>query len=161
MKKLIKFLLSISIGVLYGLFFAQRSGKQLRRKLATSKNPMMDLFQELKSVDMEMLGMVKEWAQNSEDLRRVMDSGKEQFDALVKGVKELGDDATDMAQKELKKLEKYAKDAADELGKTAAKKVSTAKKAVTKKAKTVQKAATKKAAAVKKTAAKKVSKLKK
>ncbi|MCF7830451.1 YtxH domain-containing protein [Candidatus Gracilibacteria bacterium] len=136
MKGLLRFLFSITIGLFYGLLFAQKPGQKLRSELKKSKSPAKDLFKELKSVDREAIGSISDWAKNSEELQKVLESGKEQFDVFVEKVKELGKDAVEVAEKELEEMSVNAKKAAIKLKKQAVKKGATMKKTTTKRIKT-------------------------
>jgi gas vesicle protein len=119
MRGLIKFILSATVGLAYGLLFAQKSGKKFRSELAKSKNKGETLVKELQKIDEEARGSISEWAKNSEDLQRVMETGKEQFDVFVEKVKDLGDDVAEVAEQELETIAKNAKNAANELKKKA------------------------------------------
>jgi len=156
MKGFFRFLFSITIGLAYGLFFAQKSGKNLRTELKKSKSPATDFLKELKSVDKEALDSFSNWAKNSEELQKVLESGKEQFDAFVEKVKELGTEAVGVAEKELEEMSVNAKKAAITLKKQAIKKGTIAKKTATK----LKKQAIKKGTTMKKTATKKVKSFK-
>lgn len=164
----IKFLFSISIGLIYGLLFAQKSGKSLRAELKRSKNPTMTFLKELWDVDKAALDKAIDLANKSETLQEVIGKGTDQFDAFVGQAKVLGEDAMERAKEELELLADHAQVAADELkdagigfSQTAKSKVSDAKKEATKQMKKVKKEVTKKAKVVKKDAEKKVTKAKK
>lgn len=60
MKKLLSLLFGLSAGYVAGIFFAQKSGKELRKELKKSKTPLEDLFNELKKADKEFLDFSKE-----------------------------------------------------------------------------------------------------
>ncbi len=156
MKGLLRFLFSITIGLVYGLFFAQKPGKNLRTELKKSKSPATDLFKELKSVDKEALSSFSDWAKDSEELQKVLESGKEQFDVFVDKVKELGKDAAEVAGKELEEMSVNVKKAAVKLKSQAVKEGTKVKKTATK----LKKKAIKKGTTMKKTATKKVKSFK-
>ena len=61
MKKVLGFLFSASLGALYGIFFAQKSGTELRKNLKKSKSPTKDLMKELKEVAYESAKRQKRW----------------------------------------------------------------------------------------------------
>ena len=151
-------MLSATVGLAYGLLFAQKSGKKFRSELSKSKNKGETLLKELQKIDEEARGSISDWAQNSEDLQRVMETGKEQFDVFVEKVKDLGEDAAEVAEKELESMAKNAKDAADKLkrkAKTEGKKVM---KKVEKKTAVVKKKAVKPAKKAVKKVVKKIKK---
>jgi len=101
--QLFTLIFTVTLGAVYALLFAKKPGKKLRSELSKSKNPLKDLFGELVDIDKEALKSAKEYVENSEDLQNVMKGGKEQFDAFVKGMKEMGGDAAKTAEIELKK----------------------------------------------------------
>lgn len=153
---LLKFFFSITIGAIYGVLFARKSGKELRKEIRDSDTPVLTFFKELVSVDTGMLKEMTQWAKESEMLQDVMQKGTDQFDALVKQAKTLGTDASDRAREELEKLADNARGAAESLAKDAKKQVKTVKKDAVKKVKKVKKDAVKKVSKAKKTATKKV-----
>ncbi len=117
MKGFFKFLFSATIGLAYGLLFAQKSGKKFREELRTSSHPGKMLLGELKKIDHEARGTVADWAKNSKELQEVLETGKHQFDIFVEKVSVLGHDAAEVAEKELESLSHNAKKAAEELKK--------------------------------------------
>ena len=137
--KLLKFLFSATIGLLYGMLFAQKSGKKFRSELGKSEHPGELLLKELGKIASESGETATEWAKNSEELQKVLETGKDQFDALVEGVKGLGEGASEAAQEELEKLAENAKDAAKKLKKTAGKKATRFKNKLQKEVKTIAK----------------------
>jgi len=146
-------MLSATVGLAYGLLFAQKSGKKFRTELSKSVNKGETLLKEIQKIDEEARGSISEWAKNSEDLQRVMETGKEQFDVFVEKVKDLGEDVAEVAEQELETMAKNAKDAATELKKKAKKEGGNVVKKVVKKVQI--KMPTKKTVAKKKTAPKK------
>ncbi|MCF7812321.1 hypothetical protein K9M59_01835 [Candidatus Gracilibacteria bacterium] len=135
MKGFLKFLASATVGLFYGLLFAQKPGKKLRSELQKSDNPAKILFHELKNVDIDARDSFVKWAKNSEELQEVIQSGREQFDSLVKAVKSLGDEAVEAAEKELEKVSENAQKAAKELRQEMQKKGAAFKKKASTKAK--------------------------
>ena len=138
-------------------------------ELANSKNKGETLLNELQKIDKEARGSIAEWAKNSEELQKVLETGKEQFDVFVEKVKDLGEDVTEVAGKELETMAENAKTAANQLKKKAqsegrkvlknmVEKVQTSKPAPKKKAKKV---APKKTTKPTKKVVKKVAKSKK
>jgi gas vesicle protein len=123
MKSILRFLFAVTLGVLYGLFFAQKTGEKLRTDLKKSTHPCQDLFNELKSVDMEALGFVKDWAHNSDDIQKMVTVGKEQLNTVVKKANDVGGEAKQKALHALEELSKNAHEAAKELKEKATKKV--------------------------------------
>lgn len=115
MKSILRFLFAVTLGVLYGLFFAQKTGKKLRSDLKKSTQPCHDLFHELKSVDMEALGFVKDWAHNSDDVQKMVTVGKEQLNTVVQKANDVGGEAKQKALHALEELSKNAHEAAKEL----------------------------------------------
>jgi len=133
--KLLGAIFTFQLGAVVAMLFAQKTGKTLRKDLNKSDNPFKTLLEEGLKIDKEILGNVKDWAENSEGMKE-----------LVGQLDEMKDQAT-AATDDLKKTAK----------KTVKKKTATAKKAVKAKAKTVKKAA-KKTAVAKAKAVKKVAK---
>lgn len=157
MRGILKLFFGIMIGGIYGMLFAQKPGKKLRAEMAKSDNPLKTLFDEGVKVDLEARDTLVEWAKNSEDLQKVMETGKDQFNAVVDGAKEMSDEARAQAQKKMKEVAANATKAANDLKKTATKKSTTAKKTATKKVKAAKKTVTKKATTAKKTVTKKAN----
>ena len=112
-------MLSATVGLAYGLLFAQKSGKKFRAELANSEKKGEMLLKELKKIDEDARGSISDWAKNSEDLQRVLETGKEQFDVFVEKVKDLGEDVAEVAEQELETMAKNAKTAANQLKKSA------------------------------------------
>jgi gas vesicle protein len=160
MRGLLKILVSATVGLAYGLLFAQKSGKKFRTELSHSKNKGETLINELQKIDQEARGSIAEWARNSEDLQNVLATGKEQFDVFVEKVKDLGEDVAEVAEQELETMAKNAKTAADQLKKKATKEGKKVIKKVQKKSATVKKKAVKKTKKVVKKVTKKVAKKK-
>lgn len=115
MKHVLRFLFAMTIGVFYGLFFAQKSGKKLRSELAKSDTPYQKLFQELKAVDIEAYEYVRDWAHHSDDIQHVLDYGKDHFDHVVEKVNTLSGEAKEQAQKALEDFSKKAQEAAKKI----------------------------------------------
>ena len=115
MKGLTKLIGGVVIGATYGLLFAQKPGKKLRSELAKSDNPLKTLFNEGIKADKEARDAAIQWAKNSEELQKVMTSGKDQFNAVVAAGKEMTDDARKEAQKKLEEVAANATKAAQEL----------------------------------------------
>lgn len=113
--KIIRFILTISAGALYGILFAQKPGKKLREELKKSKEPMKTLFKECKDVDMEALKTFSQWAKESKDVQKLMAVGHSQFKEFVKRAKDLGKDGKTVARKKLEELSQEAATAAEEL----------------------------------------------
>ncbi len=143
MKGLVKIIFGMTLGAVYGMLFAQKPGKKLRTELSKSDNPLKLLFKEGMKMDLEARDTVVDWAKNSEDLKKVIDSGKTQFDAVVKNAKAMGEDAQKSAQKKLEEVAKNAQKAAADLRKCAGEKACEFKEAAGKEAETLKKAASK------------------
>ncbi len=124
MKRLFGFLFSVSLGALYGVFFAQKSGKKLRADLKKSKNPGKDLLEELRSVATESGKEAADWAENSEDLQRLLTEAHKYFDELMEQSKVVSGAAADTVSEELAELGVQAAAAAEKVKKSAVKKVS-------------------------------------
>lgn len=144
MKGVTKLIFGVLIGGLYGMLFAQKPGKKLRAELVSSQNPLKTLFNEGKKVDLEARDTLVTWAKNSEELQKIMASGKDQFNAVVAAGKEMGEDARTQAQKKLEEVASNATKAAQELKAVANKKITSAKKSATKQVKKAKKIASKK-----------------
>lgn len=155
MKGLFRLAVGAVAGLAYGLFFAQKSGKDLRKQLKKSENPAMDLLTELKKTGEESGTIVKQWVEGSEELQGVIATGKEQFVNLTEQAKSLSKEATESLAAELEGLARNAADSAKKLKADAAKKTATLKKDATKKVTKAKKTATKKVTKIKKDIAKK------
>ena len=137
MKKIIKFLLTITVGATYGLLFAKRSGKKFREDLQESKKPVKTFFNEFKDVDLEAIETIRQWAKESEDVQKILEIGKNQFDEFVKKAKHLSKGGKEMARKKLEELSHEAHKAAEELKSSALKKGTDLKEELKKEEKTI------------------------
>ncbi len=107
----------VTIGMIFALLFAQKTGKKFRTELSKSDNLCKTLFEELKAVDIEALSTTKEAIDNSEDLQSVIQKGKDQFDIFVDKVKNLSENAREEARLRLESLAQHAQEAALKLRK--------------------------------------------
>ena len=99
--KLLGALFTFQLGAVVAMLFAQKTGKTLRKDLKKSDNPLKVLFQEGLKIDKEILGNVKDWAENSENIQEVRNQ--------IRDVKKHAVDMTDEAKAEMQKnLEKMA-----------------------------------------------------
>lgn len=130
MKGLFKFLFAATFGAMYGLLFAQKSGKKLRADLKKSENPFKTLLEEGRKIEKESREVFMDWAENCEELQQLLATGKTQFNSFVDQAKDLSTEGKEKAQKKLEELSANAKKAADELKKAATKKVESIKKEV-------------------------------
>lgn len=137
MKRLLGFLVPASIGALYGLFFAQKSGSELRSDLKKSKTPTKDLMNELKNVTCESGKEAKEWAENSEELKKLLDDARAYFDDLVEKSKDLKEGTAEKVGAEFAELSQKAAEAAKKVKETATKNASKFKNEIEKEVKTV------------------------
>jgi gas vesicle protein len=112
MKRILGFLFSASLGALYGLFFAQKSGQKLRTDLKKAKNPTKELFKELKSVASESGKEAAQWAENSAELQTLLDEARNYFDELVEKSKGVRDATAESISEELAELGEKASAAA-------------------------------------------------
>ncbi len=122
MKRLFGFLFSVSLGALYGVFFAQKSGKKLRSDLKRSKNPGKDLLGELKNVASESGKEATDWAENSEEVQNLLKEAHKYFDDLMEQSKIVRGAAADTVSEELAELGVQAAAAAKKVKKTTIKK---------------------------------------
>jgi len=122
MKRLFGFLFSVSLGALYGVFFAQKSGKKLRSDLSKSKNPGKALLGELKSVASESGQEATDWAENSEEVQSLLQEAHKYFDDLMEQSKIVRGAAADTVSEELAELGVQAAAAAKKVKKTTIKK---------------------------------------
>ena len=120
--KLLKLVATLSVGALYGLLFAQRPGKELRKKLKTTANPYKALFEECKDMDKEALEELLKWAKESEDVKKAVKLSKAHINRLSKKAEALGKEGKKEAQKQLEDLTKKATKAVKEVKKDAVKK---------------------------------------
>jgi len=163
--KLLGALFTFQLGAVVAMLFAQKTGKTLRKDLKKSDNPLKVLFQEGLKIDKEILGNVKDWAENSENIQEV----RNQIRDVKKHAVDMTDEAKAEMQKNLEKMADEAKAAAAELKKTAKKKTvaatkkagSATRKKITKAKKTAVKSSAKAKKTVKKTTTKAVKKAKK
>lgn len=132
MKGLFRLAVGAVAGIAYGLIFAQKSGKDLRKQLKKSENPALDLLEEFKKTGEESGTIVKEWVDGSEELQGVIATGKEQFHNLTEQAKSLGKEATESLAHEMEELAHNASDSAKKLKADAAKKTTKIKKDATK-----------------------------
>lgn len=143
MKRLFGLLFSVSLGALYGMFFAQKSGKKLRADISKAKNPGKQLLEELKNVASESGKEAADWAENSEELQRLLNEAHKYFDELMEQSKIVGGAAADTVGEELAELSVQAAAAAKKVKKTTVKKASKFKnqleKDVKKKVKVIKK----------------------
>ena len=143
MKRIFSFLFSVSLGALYGLFFAQKSGQKLRTDLRKSVNPGKDLLKELKTVATESGKEAAEWAENSVELQTLLDNARNYFDELVEKSKGVTDATAECLSEELAELGEKASLAAKQMKSSAVKKATKFKneleKEVKKEVKTVAK----------------------
>lgn len=121
--QVLRFFIVLTVGVLYGLLFAQKTGKKLRKDLSNAENPYKKLFEELKAVDKEAFDYVKNQAKESESIQKVIEDGRKQFDGFTQKASELGEDAQKQAKKALEDLAQYAKESAQKLSDYGKKKV--------------------------------------
>ena len=133
--KFLKFLLTASLGALYGLLFAQRPGKELRKKLKETKSPYKALFDECKDMDKEALELLITWAKESEDIKKAIKISKSQIKSFTKKAETLGKEGKKEAQKQLEELTEKATKAVKSIKKDVSKKSKTIKKTVKKIAK--------------------------
>lgn len=137
--KIIRFLLTITAGAMYGLLFAQKPGKKFREELKKSKQPIKTFFNECKEVDMEAMQTFSQWAKNSEDVQKLLAVGHTQFKEFVNGAKKLGKDGKETARQKLEELSQEAAEAAEELKDTVAEKGDKIQKAIKTVAKNIKK----------------------
>jgi len=139
MKRLFGFLFTASIGALYGLFFAQKSGKELRKDLTKAKEPGKELLNELKSVASESGKEAADWAENSDELKRLLGEARGYFDELVEKSKDMSDVTAECVGEELAELSQKAAAAAKKVKESATKKATKFKNELEKEVKTVAK----------------------
>jgi gas vesicle protein len=139
MKRLFGFLFSAFLGTLYGLFFAQKSGRKLRMELKKSATPGRDLLNELKVVASESGKEAVDWAENSEELQRLLEEARAYFDELLKKSKDMTDTTAEYLGEEFEELSERAAAAAKKVKESATKKVSKFKNELEKEVKSVTK----------------------
>lgn len=143
MKRFFGFLFSASLGAMYGLFFAQKSGKKLRSDLQKSSNPTKHLLEELKVVATESGKEAAEWAEKSAELQTLLDEARNYFDELVERSKGATDATAECLSEELAELGEKAAAAAKQVKSSAVKKATKFKneleKEVKKEVKTIAK----------------------
>ena len=124
MLSFIRFVFVGLMGVLGGLFFAQKSGEKFRKEMKTSKKPLQTALTELKEVSME----IKSWAENNDEMKALFEESKVVVKDLVDKAKELGKEASEETAGELEELSKKAKAAAKDLKSKAQTKTKTVKR---------------------------------
>ena len=117
-----KFLFSVSLGALYGLFFAQKSGKKFREDLKKSKAPGKKFLDELKDVAVESGKETADWAENSEEVQKLLKESRVYFDTLVEKSKDMSSDAAGRVEEQFLELSERAAIAAKKVKASAAKK---------------------------------------
>jgi gas vesicle protein len=158
MKSIFKLFLSLTVGAVYGLFFAQKSGKKLRQELKTSKDPLKFVLTELGNAKDESKEIINGLIEKSEDLQTIIKTGKSQFDSFAELAKKGGEDAAKQAKQELKEVVKNAEEAIKKINKDDVEKAVKIIKEVKKKGVTKTKEAIKTAKTGLKKAVKKVAK---
>ena len=135
---------SVSLGAIYGLFFAQKSGKRLRADLKKSKTPGKKLLDELKEVASESGKEAADWAENSEELQKLLNEARTYFDTLVEKSKDVSTVTAECVEEEFLELSEKAVAAAKGLKKSATEKTLKFKNELEKEVKTVVKKVVKK-----------------
>ncbi|HEY5714649.1 MAG TPA: YtxH domain-containing protein [Candidatus Gracilibacteria bacterium] len=106
MFSFIRFVVIGVAGVFGGMFFAQKSGKRLRKEIGESKHPFQKILKELQEASGESYATVKHWLEHSDEAQSLMKNGKETFKDVSAKVKELGKEAFEEAKNEIKALRK-------------------------------------------------------
>jgi len=121
MKKFITFLSGVALfgsGVSYGLLFAKRSGRSLRRDLKKSQNPLQSFWDEFLAVHGESLNLTRDWAEDQVlPFKEWFENNKEKVSDFVEKVKMMSAEAQEDAREALEELALNAQEAASELKK--------------------------------------------
>lgn len=114
MKSLFRFMFTLIIGMLYGLFFAQKTGKKFRADIRQSKTPYKTVLDEMIAVDKEAIQTLKLWSEESEDVQNLLKNTQKHMDTLIEKTKDLTEEAQEKSLKALEELaEKTKKSIAD------------------------------------------------
>ncbi len=130
MKNGFKVFVSVVAGFAYGLFFAQKSGKELRSELKKSDVPGKKFLEELKKMINESSDEISSVVKKSPEIQDLLKSGKVQFNEFVKIVRELGDETSKTTKEEIENLAKNAKNSVEKLKKNVEKKGTVIKKKI-------------------------------
>jgi len=117
MKGIIKFAIGLTVGALYGLTFAQKSGKRFRGELRKSENPLELLWEEIKSVNEEAYGTAEKSTKNSyEKVRKLAVAKSEDWKEFINNAKKQRGEDLEQVKDYLLDLAKNAEEAAKEIG---------------------------------------------
>ncbi len=115
MKNLVRVLAGVATGVLGGLFFAQKSGDQLRQDVKNADNPLETLWSEVLGVGQNARDTLMRSVQNPENIKAVFGQMSTELEALTSKAKTLGNSSITQAREELVKLSQRAQAAANDL----------------------------------------------
>jgi gas vesicle protein len=107
-------LIAATAGYVGGLMLARKPGKKFREELKKSDHPGKKLFEEIWETKKEGYNEVRDWAENSEELKRMKEKGKAHIDMAMEHAKILGLDAIEEAKKHWESLAEYAKKKSEE-----------------------------------------------
>lgn len=127
MKNFLKTGIAAVAGITFGLLFAKKSGKQLRNKLSKSETPLKDLVEEFKGVAENSKEFATETVKNSEELKKITETGKAKIEEMKKVSKNLGakaeakiDGLVNKAKEALEEAKDVAEEAMEDLKEGAA-----------------------------------------
>lgn len=110
MQGLFKVLIGAAAGVVYGLFFAQKSGKQLRKDIGKAEDPSKPLVEALKGSFKDFSVTSKDWYETSPAVQKVKDKAAEGLDQAKA---KLGEEASKLKDKATEAAEKAQSEAGD------------------------------------------------
>lgn len=113
--RFLKFLFTISIGAVYGMLFAQKTGKELRKELKTSNSPLSTLLKEGIAVDTEAIQALVGEAKKSEEIQTVIKKMNGYLGQIGIQAEDLSKEGLHKAQAEMEHLSITAKKMADKL----------------------------------------------
>ncbi len=136
-KSLFGVVVAATAGYIGGLMLARKPGKKFRDELKKSKHPGKKLFEEIWETKKEGYHEIKDWAENSEELKKLKEKGKAHIDMAMDKAKDVGEDALEEVKKHWESLAEHAKKKAEELKKEAKEKGSKFKNHIEKEVKTI------------------------
>jgi gas vesicle protein len=113
--KLFKFLVTFSAGAFLGLLFAQRAGKEFRKDLKNSNDPLKTVLRECKSVHTDIAGTVTQSVKECEAIQQMLEKGQAQMDQIVYQAQSMSEEGKKAIQKKLEELSQAAQNAVEEL----------------------------------------------
>ncbi len=102
MKKLFKAFFLTFIGFFTGLLCARKSGKRFSKELKNAEHPFQTAFKEIKETSGASLEEIKQWAQNSEEVKKILEETKKLLSTLGEEIKKETGKGTQFLESEIK-----------------------------------------------------------